>query len=32
MDECKAMIEVLKKEEYKDIYYFICGLHKMRNI
>ena len=30
-DECYALINVLNNK-YPEIFYFICGLHKMKNI
>ena len=31
MDECLALIEVFKNN-YDSIYWFICALHKLKNI
>ena len=31
LDECHALLNVLTTK-YSDIYYFICGLHKLKNI
>ena len=30
-DECQALLGILK-EKYSQVYHFLCGLHKMKNI